>query len=58
MNGSPLKARDIEALTFVYPASPPATRPERNRWFRFLNGAWVKVRKRTQHPSQSVNQGV
>lgn len=58
MNGSPLKARDIEALTFIYRASEPAAPAVRNRWAKYLGRAWVKVWKWNRHSSPSVRQGI
>lgn len=58
MNGSTLKARDIEALTFIYRAHGRAAPAARNRWAKFLSCAWVKLRKWNRHSSPSVRQGI
>ena len=54
MNNSPLKARDIEALTFIYSATGPMTPAERKRPSRFFNWAWLKLRKRPARPLPTV----
>lgn len=51
---SPLKAREIEALTFISTASEPVTLAVRNRWSDFFNWAWVKLRKRIRGPPPAV----
>lgn len=43
MNNSPLKARDIEALTFIYGGPGTVGAPERNRWSKFFNLTWLKL---------------
>jgi hypothetical protein len=58
MNGSPLKARDIEALTFIYRAPESASSAAPNRWAKFLRCARVKRWKWNRHSSPSVRQGI
>ena len=50
VNNSPLKAREIEALTFVYGTLRPVSLGARNRWSRFFNWAWLKLRMRNPAP--------
>ena len=47
MSNSIAKAREIEALTFIFDAAELAIPGARNRWFKFLDQAWVRVRKHT-----------
>ena len=43
---SPLKAREVEALTFIYSANEPATADQRNRSPRFFDRVWGMLRRR------------
>jgi hypothetical protein len=43
MDTQPLKALDIEALTYIYPSDTSSAVSERDRWWResFRGHAWV-----------------
>ncbi len=45
MNSSALKAREIEAMTFVFTAPAPATPGGRSAWTRLLRWAQETVRR-------------
>lgn len=45
MNSSALKAREIEAMTFVFTAPAPATPGGRSAWTGLLRWAQEKVRR-------------
>jgi len=45
MNTSPLNAREIEALTFIYSAAGPTAAGQRSRGSRLFSWAWARVRK-------------
>jgi hypothetical protein len=46
VNTSQLKAREVEALTFIYSANEPATADQRNRSPRFFDRVWGMLRRR------------
>jgi hypothetical protein len=53
VNISPLTAREVEALTFIYSAPRLETVGERNLWSKFFNWVRLTLRKRTRRPSPS-----
>ena len=52
MSSSSPNARDIEAMTFVYTASTPATPRARSPWTRLLR--WGQERLRQRRPRESI----
>ena len=50
MNTNTLKAREVEALTFIPDASPRKTPNERNRWSWFLTWIWLVFGKQPVSP--------
>ena len=53
MSNHPLKAREIEALTFIYGAPEPVNPVERSRGSKFSKWTWVKLRKLTLGPHRT-----
>lgn len=53
MNTSPLKVREIEALTFIFRAPGAVTHGEINHRSGFLKRVWLRLLKGTQRPSAS-----
>ena len=52
MNASPLKASEIEAMTFIFTASVPATPGSRGPWSRLLR--WARAKLGTQRRRESA----
>lgn len=48
MRTSPLKASEIEALSFIYEAPRSVIVAERNLWSVLLTRAWARLRQRTR----------
>jgi hypothetical protein len=58
VNTSPLKAREVEALTFIYSAPEPVTGAQRSRSLGFLDWVWGMLRGRAGRPSSSGDQRI
>jgi hypothetical protein len=57
MNSSALKANEIEAMTFIFTASAPATPGGRSPWTALLRWAREKLRQHGRRESVAMSAG-